>query len=290
MSTGQKKSDKAISAYPAGGIITVVGVGIYYLTARFLGDVVGSGKEVHLTADGVGEFADISETELAGFFYQNPSDYIGSCEYTLEEIDFEEGVMRLLIYSSDGNTKIGAFYGLSEGFGEAFAHKKKGSLSAYPSVYDNKFNFEGNDDISTITFLYSGDYSLTDGQQFDGVTVSPINGKANQIEIDFKAGREPSEKCADYYKAYVDDEKDNMIHTEGGDHAPNELNFAFKGTLTINGTAFNICLGQGDHDGSHNWHLCSTSVDADNNGKDGDIGSYRLEQSGSHTFKVSLDD
>ena len=131
---------------------------------------------------------------------------------------------------------------------------------------------------------------IADGQQFDGVTVSPINGKANQIEIDFKAGREPSEKCADYYKAYVDDEKDNMIHTEGGDHAPNELNFAFKGTLTINGTAFNICLGQGDHDGSHNWHLCSTSVDADNNGKDGDIGSYRLEQSGSHTFKVSLDD
>lgn len=288
MDTLAPQAETARSHSPAVGFVTVAGIGVYYLTARFLGDIVGAGKEVHLKASGIGNIVDISESELAGFFDLNPSDYIGPCQYKLEDIDLEEGVMRLVIYSSDGNAKIGTFYGASEGFGEIFTAKKSGTLSAYPSVYQNEFKFIGNSDIQTITFEFASSYIVTKGQPFDGTSVSSIDGNANQIVLDFMSGRELSEACANFYTATVDDEDNHMIHTEGGSHTPKELNFAFNGVLTINGTAFNVCLGQGHHDGSNNWHLASLSMDADNNGKDGDLGSYRLDQDGSHTFKVSL--
>jgi hypothetical protein len=287
MTATLSRSDRTVAASPAVGYVTVLGIGVYYLSARFLGDIVGSGKEIHLKADGLGEFVDASFSEMAGFFYVDPSAHIGRCYYTLEDFEVEEGMMRLVIYGSDKETRIGAFYGLSEGFGEAYAHKKKASLSTWPSVYENKVKFIGNSTVSSITFL-PHDHIVTKGQPFDGIAVAPINGHNNEIEIDFKSGRKGSKECADFFNATVNGDEAHMIHTERGSNKPGELNFAFNGTLTINGQAFEICLGQGHYLTTNNWHLAATSLDADGNGKNGNLGKFRLEQDGSHTFKVSV--
>jgi len=148
-------------------------------------------------------------------------------------------------------------------------------------VHNNEFDFNAQAGINSISFIYSGDYCISDGQDFDKVTSS--GGK-----ITVTAGRHGSDKCADWYSASVDGSTAYMIHTLGGDHKPDKLNFAIKGTLEINGDGFEICLGQGHHDSHNNWHLASYQLTADSNGKNGTLDNkYRLSQDGTHSFKVS---
>lgn len=79
-----------------------------------------------------------------------------------------------------------------------------------------------------------------------------------------------------------------MVHTLGGSNIPGKLNFAVKGTLTVNGHPFDVCLGQGHNSDGNNWHLASRSITADADNKNAEIGNgIRLEQDGSHAFDVS---
>lgn len=152
------------------------------------------------------------------------------------------------------------------------------------TVHDNEFLFEAQTSDLTISFTYGNDYIVSDGQPFDGVTTKSVN---ELLTITVKAGRQGTSRCADWFNSSVDGAYSRMIHTLGGDNKPKHLNFAIKGELVINGTSFNICLGQGHHDSRNNWHLASDKMTADENAKNGTLGEYRLSKSDKHKFIVS---
>ena len=156
-------------------------------------------------------------------------------------------------------------------------------------MHDNEFKFTGDSTITSLDFSGDGQYSITDGKSWGGTTVTG-SGTRN-LMVTAVADRKKSSAPADWYSQQVDSALTMMIHTKGGDPRPKELNFAFTGTLTINGTAFNICLGQGSYDDTNNWHMCSFEMKADSNNKNGSLTNgpaYRLEQSGTHEFKVKV--
>lgn len=118
------------------------------------------------------------------------------------------------------------------------------------TTQDNEFILEPKAGVSTVTFTWSGDSVITDGQKFDGV--KPGSDANSYIAV---AGREASEYPADWFKrnsGVVAIETDCFSDCE--DRWPTELNFAFTGTITINGTEYPIVMGQG-HQGSgdNNW-------------------------------------
>lgn len=147
--------------------------------------------------------------------------------------------------------------------------------------HDNEFDFNASTNVNSISFKFNGDYIVTDGQPYGGV--SSDGGK-----IVVKAGRKGSEKCAKWFKDYVASNYENMIHTVGGDNLPDKLNFAIKGILTIDGESYEICLGQGHRSstGENNWHIASKSIMADKDAKNGALG-IRMLQNGTHAFDLS---
>lgn len=147
--------------------------------------------------------------------------------------------------------------------------------------HDNEFDFNASTNVTSISFRFNGEYIITDGQPWGGV--SSDGGK-----IVVKAGRKGSEECAKWFKDYVASDYENMIHTSGGDNLPDKLNFAIKGTLTIDGQNYEICLGQGHRSSTseNNWHLASKSIVADKDAKNGTLG-IRLLQNGTHAFDLS---
>lgn len=148
-----------------------------------------------------------------------------------------------------------------------------------PTIRENEFIFNKGTNISSISFQLE-DHIITDNQPWDGVTFNSTTGV-----FLVKAGRKGSTKCADWYKKFVNSESKHMIHTEGGSHKPDELNFAFQGILTINGFVCHICIGQGHYGTTNNWHIASKLISADSNGKNGAIG-FSLNQNGSHSFDL----
>ncbi|BAW80671.1 hypothetical protein TAO_1301 [Candidatus Nitrosoglobus terrae] len=149
------------------------------------------------------------------------------------------------------------------------------------TMHDNEFDFNASTNVTSVSFKFSGEYIITDGQPWGGVS-------ANSGKITVKAGRKGSEKCAKWFKDYVASEYQNMIHTVGGDNLPDELNFAIKGVLTIDGADYEICLGQGHRSstGQNNWHIASKSIIADQDAKNGTLG-IRMLQNGTHAFDLS---
>lgn len=115
---------------------------------------------------------------------------------------------------------------------------------------DNEFILEPKSGVSTVTFTWSGDSVITDGQKFDGV--KPGSDANSYIAV---AGREASEYPADWFK------KNSGVvaistdcFSDCGGTWPQELNFAFTGTITIDGTDYPIALGQGRAgSGDNNW-------------------------------------
>lgn len=148
-------------------------------------------------------------------------------------------------------------------------------------VHNNEIQFEAQSSDLEVSFAYNDEYIVSDGQPFDGVT---CKSEGEMLTITIKAGRHGTSRCADWFTSFVNGENSRMIHTSGGDNKPDNLNFAIKGTLTINDNDFEICLGQGS---IKNWHLASDDITADENAKNGDIGDYRLSQSGTCKFIIS---
>lgn len=282
-----KMAAVASIGFPAAGELTVVGLGVYTMLGAFY-DTGDPLKGIGFSSTGVGNIIDVSESELAGDFHVNPNDYVGACEYSLDEIDVEAGVMRLTLWSANGSVKIATLDGPAEGFGEAVTKKKKGSLYILPKGDNNLVSFSGDKTIKTIAFDLTAQI-VSQGGKFSGVQYAQQNGNTNELSIDFQAKSDESTACATWFNESVGNKEAHMIHTEHGDNMPKVLYFAFQGVLTINGDAFNICLGQGEYVwAGRNWHLASMELDADKNGKNGNLGKYRLEQDGSNTFKVKV--
>lgn len=148
-------------------------------------------------------------------------------------------------------------------------------------IHNNDFDFKKGRGVSSISFVYDGKSKVSNGQPFGGVTSSGGN-------ISVQAGRHKTKEVADWYKSFVNDNTVHMVHTGGGSKDPAELNFAIKGTLTINGHSFEICLGQGSNSGGNNWHLASVDITTDADNKNAEIGNgIRLSQKGNSSFEVT---
>lgn len=149
------------------------------------------------------------------------------------------------------------------------------------TLRNNDFEFKKGRGISSISFVWNNEKIISEGQPWGGV--NSCEGK-----ISISAGRHKTKECAEWYVNYVNGNAVNMLHTLGGSKIPKELNFAIKGTLTVNGHAFDICLGQGSNIEGNNWHLASRSITTDADNKNAEIGNgIRLNQDGSESFVVS---
>jgi hypothetical protein len=123
-------------------------------------------------------------------------------------------------------------------------------------LQDNHFDFNLNG-LTEVAFQ-ERDHSITNGQPYNGVSCSGTR-------LTVQAGRHNSVGVADWFKT----------NTSGGggialtysDTAPDDLNFAVRGTLTLKiagiyYTAQNFILGQGHSGTSNNWWIGSATMSA----------------------------
>ena len=99
-----------------------------------------------------------------------------------------------------------------------------------------------------LAFSYS-DHSITSGQPWGGVTAGIQDGF---FTITAKAGRHSSSEVASWFKNHC------SVATCSADCSgswPDGLNFAFTGTVTINGDSYPVTLGQGSTLGKNNWWI-----------------------------------
>lgn len=130
-----------------------------------------------------------------------------------------------------------------------------------------------------------------DPQKNELTVAIDLKGKSNKEESNKEEnGKDNRNKTAKWYGAFVGDETYHMVHTEGGDNLPKNLNLALRGLLKIGETEYPICFGQGNHGiGGHNWHLCSKEILArPNNKKAYFTNAYFIDPSGSHVFEFKL--
>lgn len=109
--------------------------------------------------------------------------------------------------------------------------------------HDNRVQILPEGFSPVMTYVFSGNYSITEHQPWSGVSSSTvvING-SNALEILAKAGRKNSGPPADWFKANV---SAATCSDNSWTDMPNDLNFAFTGTLTIDGNSYPVTLGQG---------------------------------------------
>ncbi|TXH45257.1 MAG: hypothetical protein E6Q90_00950 [Actinobacteria bacterium] len=119
-----------------------------------------------------------------------------------------------------------------------------------------------------MSFDFSGNYSVTEGQPWNGVTGCQVangtSGTAANCEINVQAGRHNSAGPAQFFAQNV---SAALCSWECGGSMPSNLNFAITGTITIGGTSYPITLGQGSPSGGEEnwwwggpgWQVCQSS-------------------------------
>jgi hypothetical protein len=281
--------EKFIGIYPAGGLLVNGGFLFFDLGAVFEVVEPTGIKQIRFHSEGFGDDFDFSASELEGFFSKTVDKLIGKCTFNLEVVDVEEGELVLQIFQDD--IQVGEFYGVSEGLGEAAFYHHKGKLTTpNTKTHNNKFIFECDKSIESMSFVFGNQYAITDGQPWGEVESSfyyDKKNKRNELKIDVGAGRKASKKPAQFYNSIVNSNTNKMIHTRGGDNVPKELNFAFNGILKINNDSFNVCIGQGHHGSYNNWHIASDNMNSISPFQQGDLGNYHLTNDGSYGYKVS---
>ena len=143
--------------------------------------------------------------------------------------------------------------------------------------------------VTSIVFYFYGNYSITSGQPWDGVTTNNTSGDYPAYQVDALAGRKGSNPPASFFFQHagnawisIDDcfDPTNLV-----------LNFAFSGVLEIEGNDYNIMLGQVGCAGGNPWYVGANQMGftVDGNGwlltPDG---QYRINSDGSaeNEFKV----
>ena len=115
------------------------------------------------------------------------------------------------------------------------------------TMHDNVVLFNRESGVNTIRFTPDGGYNITAGQPWDGATQTTSADVAT-VTIDAKAGRKASNAPADWFNTRVD----AAVKLNGGSR-PDALNFAFTGTLAINGIAYRVTMGQGSDLTNNTW-------------------------------------
>jgi hypothetical protein len=95
------------------------------------------------------------------------------------------------------------------------------------------------------------DHSITSGQPWSGVSTGT---QGSSWGLDAKAGRSKSSGVANWFQSHASHAV-CATWPSNTDDWPKELNFAFTGTLTINGTGYPITIGQGSVPPHNNWWL-----------------------------------
>ncbi len=117
--------------------------------------------------------------------------------------------------------------------------------------------------VSSIVFYSTGDYSITDGQPWDGVTTNNITSQKGGVptyQADVFAGRKASQHPADFFNSRAG----TVNIGPCGPAGLNTLNFALTGVLEIEGTDYPIVIGQVGLDNSNNcWFLGSNEGEFD---------------------------
>lgn len=129
--------------------------------------------------------------------------------------------------------------------------------------HDNWVYMDVWEDNVQVSFALS-EHSITSGQPWGGVSTSYPTGT---FEIDAKAGRHGSSSVASWFKSHAS-AATCANWPSGCPDWPSNLNFAFTGNITINGTGYPITIGQGSVGGVHNnwwiggpgWQLKSTAL------------------------------
>ncbi len=118
------------------------------------------------------------------------------------------------------------------------------------SMHDNLVVFGLYLTVSSVTYEYNGQYNITGGQPWGGVTTYDSQG--NWI-VDAKAGRHNSSGPAQWFKSQATNYTCTVCG--GGPDEPNDLNFAFNGNIVIEGNSYQAVVGQGSDGVHNNWWI-----------------------------------
>ena len=109
--------------------------------------------------------------------------------------------------------------------------------------------------VSSLVFYFDGNYYVTDGQPWDGVTINNITSQMGYpaYQADVYAGRQSSELPAKFFN---DRSGGISVGPCGTYQSPLEsLNFALSGILEIEGNDYPIVIGQNGVSGENCWYL-----------------------------------
>ena len=115
--------------------------------------------------------------------------------------------------------------------------------------HDNCLNIWPEQFSPSMSYSYSGDHSITSGQPWSGVSSSGYHGG---LQILVKAGRKGSYDVANWFNSNAPNAACTISSLS---LQPYELNFAFTGTITINGNTYAVTIGQGHSGASNNWWI-----------------------------------
>ena len=120
------------------------------------------------------------------------------------------------------------------------------------ALRDNIAEFVRYPSINNVTYISNGQYSITSGQPWGGISTSESDGSCI---INARAGRKGSTGPVQWFKGRA-----SQAFCASGQEAawPIDLNFAFDGTLIIDGNSYQLVVAQGN-DGIHNnWWIGGT--------------------------------
>jgi hypothetical protein len=127
------------------------------------------------------------------------------------------------------------------------------------SQHDNEFDLYLGQGVTSLAYVASGAYSITTDQAstWDGVTaVMAGSSSSPYLQINAEAGRHASAEVSQWFfqqaPLYTCVWANSACTLYVSSNNPGSLNFAFTGTLTINGTGYAITIGQGS-DGTNNY-------------------------------------
>jgi hypothetical protein len=118
------------------------------------------------------------------------------------------------------------------------------------SMHDNWVYLQPQLGNAQLSFVFS-EHSVTGGQPWGGVQASIQDGNLN---IDVRAGRHASGGVAEWFRSHAS-AATCANWPSGCPDWPAGLNFAITGTITINGTAYPVTIGQGSVPPHNNWWI-----------------------------------
>lgn len=116
-------------------------------------------------------------------------------------------------------------------------------------LHDNIVEFIRYPTINNVTYIYNGQYNITSGQPWSGINISESDGSS---VINARAGRKGSTGPAQWFRGKASIAM--CVSTSIGAW-PKDLNFAFDGTLIIDGNSYHLVVGQGNDGVHNNWWI-----------------------------------